>query len=156
MYHVGCSARLALPSPAEKSSITSGVPRIKIVSPDLVTNPASLFLLEPNPFPGSGNQTNNCEPIIEEPASPEPEWTVPQERDIEDLFDDNCDGDEIPTIKLGFDRIPPHLQNPDESQLVMLHDHDMSRALVALSAEAASIPMPKLKNVSLLRTEHQV
>ena len=37
-----------------------------------------------------------------------------------------------------------------------LHEADMSKALVALTAEAASIPVPKLKNVSRLRTEHQV
>lgn len=96
--------------------------------PDLVTNPTSLFLLEANPFLGSGNQINNCEPIIQELASPEPEWTEPQERDIEDLFDDNCDADEIPTIKIRFDRISPYLQNLDENQLVMLHNHNLSRA----------------------------
>jgi hypothetical protein len=32
----------------------------------------------------------------------------------------------------------------------------MSKALVAITPEAASIPTPKLKNVSRLRTEHQV
>jgi hypothetical protein len=33
---------------------------------------------------------------------------------------------------------------------------DMSKALVAITPDAASIPTPKLKNVSRLRTEHQV
>ncbi|CAH9142640.1 unnamed protein product [Cuscuta epithymum] len=32
----------------------------------------------------------------------------------------------------------------------------MSNALVALTPEGASIPMPKLKNISRLRTEHHV
>ncbi|KAG0451994.1 hypothetical protein HPP92_025927 [Vanilla planifolia] len=37
-----------------------------------------------------------------------------------------------------------------------IQDGSLSKALVALTPEAASIPMPKLKNVSRLRTEHQV
>jgi hypothetical protein len=37
-----------------------------------------------------------------------------------------------------------------------LQEFDMSKALVALTPEAASIGMPKLRNVSRLRTEHRV
>ncbi|XP_048447686.1 transcriptional activator DEMETER-like [Pyrus x bretschneideri] len=37
-----------------------------------------------------------------------------------------------------------------------LQEGDMSKSLVSLTSEAASIPTPKLKNVSRLRTEHQV
>lgn len=44
-----------------------------------------------------------------------------------------------------------YMQNNTE-----LQERDMSKALVALTAEAASIPTPKLKNFSQLRTEHQV
>lgn len=123
-----------------------------------VTNPTSL-LLEPNQIQPSENQTKNCEPIIEEPASPEPESTPiieeptspePEyieltERDIEDFSQD--DPDEILTINLSGKKFTAH-QNLDENT--------MSRALVALTAEAAFIRMPKLKNVSRLRTEHQV
>jgi hypothetical protein len=39
---------------------------------------------------------------------------------------------------------------------IKIEDADMSRALVAITPEVASIPTPKLKNVSRLRTEHQV
>lgn len=37
-----------------------------------------------------------------------------------------------------------------------LQESDMSKALVALTPEVASIPMAKLKNVRRLRTEHHV
>ncbi|GKD98887.1 ROS1-like protein [Tanacetum coccineum] len=39
---------------------------------------------------------------------------------------------------------------------MQLEEGDMSKAIVAITSEAASIPTPKLKNVSQLRTEHQV
>uniref|UniRef100_A0A453KIP0 Uncharacterized protein n=1 Tax=Aegilops tauschii subsp. strangulata TaxID=200361 RepID=A0A453KIP0_AEGTS len=39
---------------------------------------------------------------------------------------------------------------------IEMEDADMSSALVAITPEAASIPTPRLKNVSRLRTEHQV
>jgi hypothetical protein len=39
---------------------------------------------------------------------------------------------------------------------IKIEDADMSRALVAITPEVASIPTLKLKNVSRLRTEHQV
>lgn len=117
---------------------------------NLASNRTPLSILEANPFPGSGSQAKNFEPIIEEPPSPEPECTELPE--IEDFF---RDPDEIPTIKLGVDKFTAYLQNLDENHVV-IHDNNMSRALVALTPEAASIPMPKLKSVSRLRTEHQV
>jgi hypothetical protein len=117
---------------------------------NLVSNPTPLSILGANPFPGSRSQTKNFEPIIEEPVSPEPECT--ELPDIEDIF---RDPNAIPRIELGVDKFTTYLQNLDENHN-MLHDNNMSRALVALTAEAASIPMPKLKSVSRLRTEHQV
>lgn len=97
-------------------------------------------------------RTNYCEPIIEEPATPEPECTTTLE-DIEDsLYEDP---DEIPTIKLNIEEFTQNLQNYMQESME-LQDGDMSKALVALGPQAASIPMPKLKNVSRLRTEHQV
>ncbi|KAL0417631.1 UNVERIFIED_CONTAM: DNA glycosylase/AP lyase ROS1 [Sesamum radiatum] len=45
----------------------------------------------------------NCEPIVEMPLSPEPEYTGTVEIDIEDLY---CDSDdEIPTIKLNGEEV---------------------------------------------------
>lgn len=91
--------------------------------------------------------SSRCEPIVEVPATPEPEPVEITESDIEDSFYE--DPDEIPTIKLSMEEFRTTLQN-------YIPEGDMSRALVALNPEAAYIPTPKLKNVSRLRTEHQV
>jgi len=48
------------------------------------------------------------------------------------------------------------LKNYMEANNIEIEDADMSKALVAITPEAASIPTPKLKNISRLRTEHQV
>ncbi|GLT66704.1 hypothetical protein SLA2020_390570 [Shorea laevis] len=65
------------------------------------------------------------------------------------------DPDEIPVIKLNIEEFTQNLQTYMQNHME-LQEFDMSKALVALTPEAASIPMPKLKNVSQLRTEHQV
>lgn len=96
---------------------------------------------------------DKCEPIIEEPATPEQEFTNLSQSDIEDLDDE--DPDEIPTIKLNIEEFTETLQNYMQKNMD-LQEGDMSKALVALNPEAASLPTPKLKNVSRLRTEHQV
>ena len=99
------------------------------------------------------SRVNNCDPIIEEPASPEPVCTLVAENDIEDMF---CEEpDEIPMIKLNMEEFTQNLQNYMQNNME-LQEGDLSKALVALTAEAASIPTPKLKNISQLRTEHQV
>ncbi|KAJ9555007.1 hypothetical protein OSB04_009621 [Centaurea solstitialis] len=90
-------------------------------------------------------------PIIEVPATPEPE-PVQEEFDMEDFCEDS---EEIPMIKLNIEEFTQNLQTFMEKHMV-LGEGDMSKALVALTSEAASIPTPKLKNVSQLRTEHQV
>ncbi|XP_024985327.1 protein ROS1-like isoform X1 [Cynara cardunculus var. scolymus] len=90
-------------------------------------------------------------PIIEVPATPEPE-PIQEEFDIEDFCEDS---EEIPMIKLNIEEFTQNLQTYMEKHMV-LGEGDMSKALVALTSEAASIPTPKLKNVSQLRTEHQV
>lgn len=96
----------------------------------------------------------NNEPIIEEPATPENICPEIEESAIEEAFLE--DPDEIPTIKLNFEEFTQNLQNYMQANNMELQEADMSKALVALTPEAASIPMPKLKNISRLRTEHQV
>ncbi|KAK7261249.1 hypothetical protein RIF29_27556 [Crotalaria pallida] len=88
------------------------------------------------------------EPIIEMPASPEDESAALNEFQVnindEEYKDD--DSDEILSLKLG---------SVEDSK----NNTNMSTAattLVALSADSANIPMPKLKNVSRLRTERLV
>lgn len=98
-------------------------------------------------------EIGKCEPIIEEPATPEQECTEITESDIEDAFYE--DPDEIPTIKLNIEEFTVNLQSYMQEKME-LQECDMSKALVALNPDAASIPAPKLKNVSRLRTEHQV
>lgn len=117
------------------------------------------FLKRPMPIPQEMTNllnreatlvTSNCEPIIEEPKTPEP---LPEllESDIEDGFFE--DPDEIPLIELNMKEFTTNLET-------ILQEHnkegDVSKALVALNPDAASIPTPKLKNVGRLRTEHLV
>ncbi|KAF3771975.1 ROS1 protein [Nymphaea thermarum] len=49
-------------------------------------------------------------------------------------------------------QVKNHIQGKD----IKLQDANVSKALVALTPMAASIPTPKLKNMSRLRTEHHV
>ncbi|KAL1224355.1 DNA glycosylase/AP lyase ROS1 [Cardamine amara subsp. amara] len=138
------SARLSLPG-TEKG----------VETPD--QNPLPLHLPEPLQR-GQGSEVVKhsepaaenvkcCEPIIEEPASPEPESAQVSIADIEDAFFE--DPEEIPTIRLNMDAFTNNLKK-------IMEEGNMSTALVALTAEAASLPTPKLKNISQLRTEHQV
>lgn len=167
-YHklLGCSARLALPGPEEKS-IVSATENISGQNPAVEADQLPLPLLLPQAAEQSEgswqpeasrlaegkSRITDCEPIIEEPSSPEPVSTQVTENDMEDTF---CkDPDEIPTIKLNIEEFTQNLQNYMQENME-LQEADMSKALVALTAEAASIPVPKLKNVSRLRTEHQV
>ncbi|KAH7547786.1 hypothetical protein JRO89_XS14G0016100 [Xanthoceras sorbifolium] len=146
------SARLALPGPEEKGIVRSTVPITAERNPEVVINPVLLPPPEKDSLKG-GWEVNKCVPIIEEPATPEPQCTEVSESDIEDTFFE--DPDEIPTIKLNIEEFTVNLQNYMQENME-LQELDMSKALVALNSDVASIPTPKLKNVSRLRTEHQV
>ncbi|KAM0940763.1 putative uracil-DNA glycosylase [Dioscorea sansibarensis] len=149
------SARLALPGPEEKGIVSSVTPIATENNQNIGFNPVSLpQLLEGNNLSQERTVMKNCEPIIEEPATPEPECLETSESAIEDYFDE--DPDEIPVIKLNLEEFTQNLQNFMQENNLDIQEGDMSKALVALAPEAASIPMPKLKNVSRLRTEHQV
>ncbi|MED6217686.1 hypothetical protein PIB30_019995 [Stylosanthes scabra] len=159
------SARLALPGPEQKS--------IVITKGNNATNPSPSVVINqlPLPLPTNTSQAeelqqeeaskrlearseiNICQPIIEEPASPEPECTQVLETDIEDAFyEETC---EIPTIDVDMEELTLNVQNYMEENME-LQEGEMSKALVALTPEAACIPTPKLKNVNRLRTEHWV
>ncbi|XP_039021761.1 transcriptional activator DEMETER-like [Hibiscus syriacus] len=146
------SARLALPGPEEKS-ITSATASMM---PE--RNPTGAVNQIPLPPPVHnllkvGHNGGNNEPIIEEPETPEPEHIEVTQSDIEDAFYE--DPDEIPTIKLNMEEFTANLQHCMQENMELL-EGDLSKALVSLKPEAASIPTPKLKNVSRLRTEHYV
>ncbi|KAF5953974.1 hypothetical protein HYC85_006830 [Camellia sinensis] len=156
------SARLALPGPEEKSIVNATENKAANQNPVEVLKPLQLPLPQADRQLQAQYQIRNCEPIIEVPASPEPIVEVPTtpepepqvpESDIEDAFFE--DPEEIPMIKLNFEEFTQNLQNYMR-QNMELQEGDMSKALVSLTPEAASIPTPKLKNVSQLRTEHQV
>ncbi|CAL9198321.1 unnamed protein product [Musa hybrid cultivar] len=148
------SARLALPGPDEKSLVSSTVPIAYEKDHVPALNPTNIPQLEGISNLQERVVSENCEPIIEEPATPEPESIQTEERAIEDAFYE--DPEEIPTIKLNIEEFTQNLHNYMQANNMELQDIDMSKALVAINPEAASIPMPKLKNVSRLRTEHHV
>ncbi|CAN4109539.1 unnamed protein product [Withania somnifera] len=155
------SARLALPAPEEKSIVQA--------TEDKATNndPKESFTHLPLPLP-PGNQQPvehqkliNSAPIIEVPATPEPIVEVPATPEQEQIqgpeidIEDFEDRSEIPMIELNLAEFTQNVKKYVENNME-LHQVEMSNALVALTSEAASIPTPKLKNVSRLRTEHQV
>ncbi|KAJ6851585.1 transcriptional activator DEMETER-like [Iris pallida] len=148
------SARLALPGPEEKGLVSSTSPSFPEGSRAPVFKTVPLPQLEGSTQAQDQTVPRNCEPIIEEPASPEPECVETLESAIEDDFFDDLD--EIPTIKLNMEEFTQNLQNYMQKNNMDLQDGDMSKALVAITPDSANIPMPKLKNVSRLRTEHQV
>ncbi|KAK6140001.1 hypothetical protein DH2020_026217 [Rehmannia glutinosa] len=155
-------ARLALPAPEEKSIVSATGNRIPDENPMRSMHTLQLPSPEANQMNVKSGASNSQpiieepttpEPIIEVPATPEPGYTQVPECDIESAFDE--DPDEIPTIQLNMEEFTHNLQKIIQ-QNTELQEGDMSKALVALTSEAASIPVPKLKNVSRLRTEHQV
>ncbi|CAD5322575.1 unnamed protein product [Arabidopsis thaliana] len=149
------SARLALPEPEEsdRTSVMIHERRSKR-KPVVVNFRPSLFLYQEKEQEAQRSQ--NCEPIIEEPASPEPEYI---EHDIEDYpRDKNNVGtsedpwenkDVIPTIMLNKEAGTSH-------DLVVNKEAGKSQDLVVLSTYAAAIPIRKLKIKEKLRTEHHV
>ncbi|KAL1201445.1 Transcriptional activator DEMETER [Cardamine amara subsp. amara] len=153
------SARLALPAPDERSLTSATIP----VPPESFPPAAIPMMALPPPLEkvltrGTPSNGGNCEPIIEEPASPEQEYTEITESDIEYAYyneDPDEDPDEIPTIKLNIEQFGMTLREHMERNME-LQEGDMSKALVALNPATTSIPTPKLKNISRLRTEHQV
>ncbi|CAA3012283.1 transcriptional activator DEMETER-like [Olea europaea subsp. europaea] len=146
------SARLALPGPEEGRIVSSAAPTTADNS-CITLGPLPLPPLEDNLNRETGLSMGSRDPIIEEPTTPE-QFTEVSETDIEDAFYE--DPDEIPTIELNIEQFTTNLQSFMQEHSMEMQKGDMSKALVALSPELAAIPMPKLKNVNRLRTEHQV
>ncbi|XP_022144652.1 protein ROS1-like isoform X2 [Momordica charantia] len=160
------SARLGLPAPEDKRIVSTTERRepndsqAGIIDQPLLSLPPSTVSSEeikPSELSHQSDEKvriGTCVPIIEEPATPEQESTAQASiSDIEDAFLE--EPGEIPTIKLNIEEFSQNLQNYVQKNME-LQEGDMSKALIALTPEAASIPMPKLKNFSRLRTEHQV
>ncbi|KAL6998098.1 hypothetical protein U1Q18_008225 [Sarracenia purpurea var. burkii] len=157
------SARLSLPGPEEESIVRAtenkGANRIPV---DAI-KPLQLPLPQANQQLQALSQVNHCEPIIEVPTTPEPTVELPATPDHEQpqvSYSDIEDGigedpEEIRTIKLNIEELTQNLQTYMQ-QNMEIQEANMSKALVALTPEVASIPMPKLKNVNRLRSEHRV
>ncbi|WOL03468.1 transcriptional activator DEMETER-like [Canna indica] len=144
------SSRLTLTGPDERRIVKSTLPNESRDHDMNIFKPMPLFQIEN--CSSQGLKDNN-EPIIEEPASPEPVCPGALESEIEEAFYE--DPYEIPTIHLNLEEFTQNLQNYMQENME-LQDGDIEKAIVAVTREAASIPMPKLKNVRRLRTEHQV
>lgn len=126
------------------------VPIIAERNPSVNMNPVILPLPEDNLIREASPERVQCEPIIEEPATPEQQWTEALESDIEDFWKE--DPDEIPLIKIDGGELIKSVQY----YIQQYKECDSSNAIVAWNPESASIPTTRLKNVSRLRTEHQV
>ncbi|KAK1301190.1 Protein ROS1 [Acorus calamus] len=124
-------AEFALPGLEEKSLVSSAVPFAAGQNHRSVPNPVEVLQIERNPLSQERFAARNCEPIIEEPTTPEPE----------------------PEPECNYEALK---QNIQKSNNMDIENSGLSKALVALNPIAASIPMPKLKNVNRLRTEHLV
>ncbi|XP_019175019.1 PREDICTED: protein ROS1-like isoform X2 [Ipomoea nil] len=151
------SARLALPAPEDKSIVPAFENKPAEQNTVDTINPLQLLLPQSNEQSVAQYGVNNSQPIIEEPiievpTTPVPEQ-IPSEADIEDAYSD--DPNEIPTINLNLIQLAQNVKMFVKNNME-LNQVEMSKALVALTPEAASIPMPKLKNISRLRTEHHV
>lgn len=146
-----CSARLALPGPQGRQIVSSAAPQNATNSNDVIIKHMPLPSCEDTINQGV-RSSRDCEPLIEEPTTPEPHVEV-EERDIEDAFYE--DPEEIPVIKLNIEEFATNLQSFIQGK-IEIGEGDMSKALVALNPQFASIPAPKLKHVSRLRTEHRV
>lgn len=150
-----CSARRALPGPANKGNASSTASLVAVNSTGPAITEVSSSFFETEQSLGSEYQTKNCEPIIEEPASPEPVY-LELCGDIEDFVVED-DPNEIPTIRLGGRPFETNLERPCvEMKDMSLQDNLGSRALVVLAPQVATWPVPKLKQVSRLRTKHLV
>ncbi|OMO70561.1 hypothetical protein CCACVL1_18798 [Corchorus capsularis] len=134
------SSRLALPGPSDKREAALAIPQV----PTTIFNPLPLAF--PHPTQQS-KQSKICELVIEEPNDIEelPTLEAAQSQENDDEIEYDSEG--IPIIKLNLENFKTSLRS---------FNGDYSKALVALNPYAASISRPKLKNVSRLRTEHQV
>lgn len=140
---------------------TSNGPVAAVVQSLVVRTPPALDLLEMN-ISDSGYQSQNCKPIVELPASPEPESEL---EDIEDLFKESdgkyesknlhASDDDIPIIRLDNENLRQNILDYVEKNKISLQGGDVSKAWALLNSPAA-LPKPKLKHVGRLRTIHQV
>ncbi|KAI4322371.1 hypothetical protein L6164_022074 [Bauhinia variegata] len=149
------SANLALPAEttseerfADKNIVTSFVPNFTMPSNRRSTSISEVNSSTPQ---NQGKECQcQCEPIIEMPPSPEP--LIEHEiEDIEDFFKDTVNIEKISNIDLNDKKCVKEHEFLDDDVTM-----NKSKALIALTVDATSIPAPKLKAVSRLRTQRLV
>ncbi|KAG8387537.1 hypothetical protein BUALT_Bualt02G0031400 [Buddleja alternifolia] len=167
------SARLRLGGPRGQNMKPESSPVASGLDPTTHTSPPFLLSNSSGDSSEVVHNSRNCEPIIEIPPSPEPEpeSIEMQEMDIEDYRYEptsqetqerdidgyNYESDaEIPTIRLNDEEFKKNVMDFVEENGLLREEGDMSKMLVTLRPELASIPMPKLKYVGRLKTVHQV
>ncbi|KAH9328401.1 hypothetical protein KI387_000509, partial [Taxus chinensis] len=166
------SARQALPAPGDKSlslpifSFNTKPREDSYSRSPLALPPTSSFntISQCNPYTldldsisvkQTSTSMRNYEPIIEEPSSPEHDY-VDSSAESAAFESSDMDSEEMPTINLTCNVHTLEIYKSSENSVKCLEATDTSTALVLVPPESASIPVPKLKNVSRLRTEHQV
>ncbi|XP_027343371.1 protein ROS1A-like [Abrus precatorius] len=141
-------AKLALPEPPTQSGNSFKHSTL------LSNSPSTVVSEENNTF--IPESSKGCEPIIEIPASPEPESNEPNNFDVKNedeefKRDDVCnDIEDFPTIVLSSQETHNYYSKDYEQE-----DMNKSTAVVLLH-DVANIPLPKMKNVSRLKTERKV
>ncbi|XP_055962269.1 transcriptional activator DEMETER-like [Mercurialis annua] len=153
------SKTLCLPRPSGKGEEMFEVPSLCFENSADVAN--SALVRDSTPIstqtqePDFANQTS--EPIIEEPKSPQ------LIDDIEDFgmrygIDEHIvnKDEEIPTLILSNEPFRTNVQCFMDNYWNIHQPEGSSRAIVPLSVNVDSVPVRKLKNISRLRTEHQV
>ncbi|MCD7460632.1 hypothetical protein HAX54_043998 [Datura stramonium] len=164
------STRLRLPRPQQKGEVASKQP-VGVEVPNMCV-PLPNLSISNESFLESSFQTQDCEPIIEMPESPEHIPLESLEQDIEDFLYEVDHEQKIPTIQLNTKEFRENILNfIDKSnakdfqesvlsfvdEISTLHrDEEVSKALVLLNPQFASHPARKLKSESRSRTEHSV
>ncbi|XP_025014609.2 uncharacterized protein LOC8267010 isoform X1 [Ricinus communis] len=154
------SEYLCLPGIPKRGEERSKVPNMSLESSAvdandaLIVNPTAVSLSGYVKASESKFETQSCEPLIEEPKSPEPVADI-EDFEIANGIDIN-DGEEIPIIQLSNEPFRANVQYFMDEYRNNLQTDSSSRALVPLSVNVDSVPVRKLKNISRLRTEHQV
>lgn len=145
-----------LPGPSRKDEERSIVPLGNYASVgncDLVTL-RSTSLLESNKTLASESRSQNCEPIIEEPKSPQLEQ-VTDDLTIEEIIYDDKEA-KIPTIKLNNESFKKNVHYFMDKYGPNLQSLHLSRDIVPVYVDVDSVPLHKLKHTNRLRTEHRV
>ncbi|KAJ7539721.1 hypothetical protein O6H91_11G106600 [Diphasiastrum complanatum] len=146
-------ARLAL-LPPEQKAVRENAPTLALTAPDDERFSERMNTFSAQILNAVQNFRKICEPIIEEPASPEPydleNFSTLTEQPLSPNSDDNYiviadqSALELPRGNKGNNL---HLQQIGTST---------SKALILMPPDCPTIPVPKLKNVGRLRTVHYV